>query len=104
MLRGVGRRLSRLEESIPVPITPERFVARANEQARRAGSTYDAAVQNLARDLSNDELAKITAEFEQMLYGSDTAARDAARRAALAAAGYPVWSGPPVEESRDEGW
>src|ERR1700689_3361918 len=103
MLRSFGRRLSRLEESIPLPLTAERFLARAYQQARRAGSSYDSAVQVLARDLSDDELGSVTAEFEHMLYGSDTAARDAARQATLAAAGYPVWSGQPGE-SMDEGW
>jgi len=103
MLRSVGRRLSRLEESIPIPITAERFVARAYQQAGRAGSSYDSAVQVLAQDLSDSELASVTAELEQILYGSDMAARDAARRSTLAAAGYPVWSAAPVAESRDEG-
>ena len=61
-------------------------------------------MDKLLKDLSDDELASLEAEFEQIAFGSDTAARDAAKREVLAAAGYPVWSTPSVEESRDEGW
>jgi DNA modification methylase len=74
-MRGLERRLSRLEESIPLPLTAERFVARAQRHARRTGASYDAAVETLARDLTDNELASVATEFDQMLYGSDTAAR-----------------------------
>ena len=61
-------------------------------------------MDTLLKRLSDGELASLEAEFEQIVFGSDTAARDAAKREVLAAAGYPVWSSPPVEELRDEGW
>jgi hypothetical protein len=61
-------------------------------------------MDTLLKDLSDGELDSLEAEFEQIVFGSDTAARDAAKRQVLAAAGYPVWSGPPNRESRDEGW
>jgi hypothetical protein len=61
------------------------------------------AIGTLAKDLSDNELDSITAGCERLAFGSDTAARDAAKRETYAAAGYPVWN-LPSEESRDEGW
>ena len=58
----------------------------------------------LPKDLSDGELESLGAEFELIVFGSDTAVRDAAKCEVLAAAGFPVWSVPPVEESKDEGW
>jgi hypothetical protein len=46
----------------------------------------------------------LAAEFEQIVYGSDTAARDAAKREVFAAAGFPVWNDLPAKGSRDEKW
>jgi hypothetical protein len=103
MLSSIRRRLSRVEESLPIPITAERFYARAQLQAKRTGGTVGDAIGTLAMDLSDGELESITTQFEQLAFGSDTAARDAAKRETLAAAGYPVWN-LPGEESREEGW
>ena len=60
-------------------------------------------MESLISKVSDDELERLTAEFERLAYGSDTVARDAAKRAFFAEAGYPDWN-PPVEESRAEGW
>ncbi len=57
-------------------------------------------MDTLLKDLSDGELASLGAEFEQIVFGSDTAARDAAKREVFAAAGYPIWSVPSGEESR----
>ena len=103
MLRSINRRLSRVEESLPVPMTAERFYARAQQRARRTGGSVGDSIATLAKDLSDNELDSIAAEFEQIAFGSDTAARDAAKRETLVVAGYPVWN-LPSEQSRDEGW
>ena len=89
---------------MPLPLTAERFMVRVNQRARRSGVSASSAMDTLLKDVSDDELASLEAEFEQMVYGSDTAARDAAKREVVAAAGYPVWSVPPVDQSREEGW
>jgi hypothetical protein len=62
------------------------------------------AMDRLIKEFSDSELESLGAELEQIVFGADTAARDAAKHEVLAAAGYSVWSDPPVEESRDEGW
>jgi hypothetical protein len=103
MLSSIKRRLSRVEESLPVPVTAERFYARAQQYAKRTGVSVEDAIGILAKDLSDKELDSITTEFEQVAFGSDTAARDAAKREVFAAAGYPIWN-LPDGESRDEGW
>jgi hypothetical protein len=58
---------------------------------------------NFLKDVSDSELESLSAEIERTAFGSDTAARDAAKRTFFDEAGYPDWI-PPVEESRDEGW
>lgn len=102
MFRNVKRRLDYLEESLP--LNAERFITRACRLARRSGVSTSSAMDTLLKDLSDSEFHSLGAELEQIVFGSDTAARDAAKREVLAAAGLPVWSDPPVEESRDEGW
>jgi cytochrome c553 len=103
MLRSIRRRLSRVEEFLPIPITAERFYARAQQHARRTGGSVGSAIETLAKNLSDSDLDSISAEFEQIAFGSDTTARDAAKREVFAAAGYSDWN-PPAEESKDEGW
>jgi hypothetical protein len=103
MLHSIRRRLARVEESLPVPVTAERFYARARLHAKRIGGSVEDAIATLAKDLSDSELDSIAAEFERLAFGSDTAARDAAKREVFAAEGYPVWNLPP-EDSREEGW
>ena len=103
MMHSIRRRLSRVEEFLPLPMTAERFYARAQQRARRTGGSVEDAIATLAKELSDDELDCIAAAFEQIAFGSDTAARDAAKREVFAAAGYPVWN-LPSGESRDEGW
>jgi hypothetical protein len=83
MLHRVRRRISNLEESISVPISAERFLSRAHEHARRAGVSVQAAIGTLAQDLSDGEVDSIAAELEQLVFGADTAARDAAWRRAM---------------------
>ena len=103
MLHSIRRRLSRVEEYFPVPITAERFNARAQQYAKRTGMSVEDVVGILVKDLSDVDLDSLTTAYEQIAYGSDTAARDAAKRETLAAAGYPVWN-LPGGESSDEGW
>ncbi len=47
-------------------------------------------MDTLLKDLNDGELASLGAEFEQIAFGSDIAARDAAKREVFAAAGCPV--------------
>lgn len=89
MLRGLERRLARIEESDLLPVTAERFLARARRLAKRNGGDLGSAMAKLAQELTDAELEAAAAEFEQIVFGSDTAARDAAKRAAFAEAGCP---------------
>ena len=86
-----------------LPLTATVFLDRVRKHARRSGKSFDSAMQSLVSKVTDDELQRLETEFEQMAFGDDSAARDAAKREALAAAGYPVWN-LPSEESRDEGW
>ena len=83
MLRGVARRISTLERAVPIPITAAIFVERAEAHAGRSETSFDAALESLARAVSNDELGRLTSEFEQIVFAGDIAARDAAKRKAL---------------------
>jgi hypothetical protein len=100
MLSSIRRRLSRVEESLPLPMTAERFYVRAQRHAKRAGGSVLDAIATLAKDLSDGELDSVTTEFEQLAFGSDMAARDAAKYEVFAAAGHPDWN-PATDESRD---
>jgi hypothetical protein len=93
----------RLEQSI-LPLTTGVFLERVRKHARRTGMSLDSAMQSLHSKASDDELERLTTEFEWMAFGDDIAARDAAKREVFAAAGYPDWTSPPIEGSRDEGW
>jgi len=103
MQRGIARRIENLEASLPIPLTAERFLSRADEHARRAGISVQAAAGILARDLTDGEVDSLTAELEQFVFGADFAARDAARRrvlivadegslSVLAPSGCPIWT------------
>jgi hypothetical protein len=85
-------------------MTAERFYAQAQQYSKHKGVSVGDAMMSLLKDVSDGELESLEAEFEQLAFGSDTAARDAAKRAFFAEAGFPNWTSPPVEESRDEGW
>ncbi len=102
MLTAIRKRLSRVEDSV-LPMTAARFYARAQKHARRHGGSVVDAIGTLAKDLSDSELESIAFEFEQIVFGSDTAARDTAKRETLAAAGYPDWN-LALDESTEEGW
>ena len=103
MLRSIRRRLARVEESLPLPMTAERFMARTHQLAMRTGRSLGDSMDKLIKNLSDKELESLIPEVEQMAFGSDTAARDAAKREVLAATGYPVWN-LADEVSREEGW
>jgi len=79
------------------------FFARAKAHARRSGTTFGSAFDSLLSKVSDDDLEHLTGDLERMAFGDDTAARDAAKREVLAAAGYPVWN-LPGEELMEEGW
>ncbi len=89
MTRGVKRRLAQIEELMPLPINAERFVARARRRARRTGKNVEASMAAVAQELSDAELESVAAELEKIVFGSDTAARDAAKREVFAAMGCP---------------
>jgi hypothetical protein len=92
MQRGIGRRITMLERSIPVPMTADLFLARAEKHARRTGTSLETAIQSLVGSVTDDELDHLAAVFERVVFGDDTAARDAAKRKVFAAAGYPDWA------------
>lgn len=102
MQRRLARRIETLEQSI-LPLTASIFLERVGKHARRSGKSFDSAMQSLISKVIDDELERLETEFERMAFGDDTAARDAAKREVLAAAGYPDWN-PPAEESWDEQW
>jgi hypothetical protein len=102
MQREIGRRIASLELSI-LPLSVSVFMARVKAHGRRTGVTYWSAFDFLISKASDDELERLETELEQMVFGGDTVARDAAKREALAAAGYPDWN-PSGDQSRDEGW
>ena len=60
------------------------------------------AFEALVRNVSDDELERLSAELERIAFGDDIAARDAAKREAFAAAGCPDWN-PPTRELREDG-
>ena len=64
-------------------LTAEVFMARAEKLARRMRTDYRAAVAKLSDELDDYDLDRLITELERMVYGDDTAARDAARRRAL---------------------
>jgi len=64
-------------------LTADVFMARAEKLARRMGTDYRAAVAKLGEELDDYDLDRLIAELERMVYGGDTAARDAARRRAF---------------------
>jgi hypothetical protein len=103
MLRSLKGRIAVLERSIPVPLTAAIFSARVDKHAHQTGESWDTAFQSLISKVSDDELDRLATGFERMTFGDDIAARDAAKRAFFAEAGYPDWNST-GEESRDEGW
>jgi hypothetical protein len=103
MQRHFARRIESLEQSI-LPLTASIFLDRARKHARRSGQSFDSAMQSLVSKVSDDDLERLTTEFEWMAFGDDIAARDAAKRETLTAAGCSVCPSSPGEESREEGW
>jgi len=77
-MRSLKRRLAQIEELMPLPINAERFITRAHRLARRTGKNIQSAVAAVVQELSDAELESLTAEIEQTLFGSDTAARGSA--------------------------
>ena len=103
MQRHLARRIESLEQSI-LPLTASVFLERVRKHARRSGKSFDAAMDSLVSKVSDDELERLTAAVEWLAFGDDIAARDAAKRETLLAAGYTEWPSSPGQESRDEGW
>jgi hypothetical protein len=85
MQRHIARRIESLEQSI-LRATASVFLGRVRKHARRSGKSFYSAMQSLVSKGSDDELQRLETEFERMAFGDDTAARDAAKREALAAA------------------
>jgi pantoate kinase len=103
MRSAIAQRVTRLEESI-LPLTASALMDRARKLARRRGLSLSAARDSLIAKATDSELKALAAEFEQIVFGSDTAARDAAKREVFAAAGIPDWSVSPDAKSEVEGW
>jgi hypothetical protein len=84
MLRAIHRRIARVEQTIPIPMTSGRFVALVHRDMKRTGESLKSVIGALIKDLGDRELDFVHAECEQAMFGSDTAARDAWRREVLA--------------------
>jgi hypothetical protein len=102
MQRGIARRIGSLEEFL-LPLSAGVFLARVRTHARRTGTRFWSAFDSLISKASDDELDLLAIEFERIAFGEDTAARDAAKREVLVAAGYEV-PGPLAAELMDEAW
>ena len=88
MLRAIDRRLSSLEELIPLPLTYARFAKRVNEHARRSGVSPGAALASVIDDLSEPQLARLFEELGGTLEDFDEIAdKESLRRKAIKA-GY----------------
>ena len=83
MLRTINRRIARIELTIPIPMTRDRFVALVHRDMKRTGESLEAVIGALIKDLDDRELDSLRAECEYAMFGCDTAARDAARQAFL---------------------
>ena len=83
MLRAINRRIARVEQIMPIPVSRERFLARVRKEMERTGERVESSIATLLRDLSDSELDSLRAEVEQVMFGSDIAARDAAKRKVL---------------------
>lgn len=83
MLRVIQRRIARVEQAIPIPMTYDRFVALVHRDMKRTGESLEYVIDALIKDFSNGELDSLRAECEYAMFGSDVAARDAWRREVL---------------------
>ena len=66
MLSSTKRRISVLECSIPIPITADVLLTRAQERARLTGATFEEAFQSLIPSLSTLDLERLADEFLQL--------------------------------------
>jgi hypothetical protein len=99
MLRGLERRLARVEALRPIPVTAERFLALSRRRVK-PGADVGSAMAKVAQELSDAELESLAAELEEMAFGSDTAARDAAKREFFAAAACPLPGCPDLDKNK----
>ena len=82
-----------LERSIPVPMTADLFLARAEAYARRTGTSLETAIQSLVGSVTDDELDHLAVVFGAgRVFGDDIAARIYRKREVLADAGYLDWT------------
>jgi hypothetical protein len=80
VLREISRRITRVEQTIPIPMTRDRLVALVHQAMMRTGESVDSVIGALIKDLGDRELDSLRAECEHAMFGSDVAARDAWRR------------------------
>jgi hypothetical protein len=83
MMRSIGRRLNRVEQAVPIPMTRDRLVALVHRDLKRTGESVDSVIGALIKDLGDRELDSLHAECEHAMFGSNVAARDAWRREVL---------------------
>jgi hypothetical protein len=76
MFSRTKRRMSVLERSIHIPMTADRFLARAEEVVRLTGSSIDEAFRSLVASLKDHELDHLTDELLDQIFGDDIAARE----------------------------
>lgn len=68
MLSSAKRRMLVLERSIHLPITAERFLALVEERVRLTGANFDEASQSVIVSLSDQDLDRLTEEFEHSAF------------------------------------
>jgi hypothetical protein len=83
MLSSTKRRISVLECSIPIPITADVLLTRAQERARLTGATFEEAFQSLIPSLSTLDLERLADEFLQLTCGDDMEARNEVMQRAM---------------------
>jgi hypothetical protein len=83
MLRTIYRRIARVEQTIPIPMTRDRFVALVHRDMKRTGENLEPVIAALIKDFGDQELDSLRAECEHVMFGSNVAARDAWRREVL---------------------
>jgi hypothetical protein len=84
MPSSLSDRIARLERCSQFPPEARLFLERAYAHARRTYCSFGEAAKFVAGKVGDQELEILAEQFERIVFGSDTAARDAAKQEAFA--------------------